>query len=467
MGWDELIAARRTHGRVDDHDGEYVETEFRCLGWLPIPLVPVRSFWIVDDRGTQRVGFEIELHHRSVAAGYLRVLAPGIAIAVLALWSSPSAAAIAAALVALSAWSWTWWPRDAAVRRRSDFDRAAFGSRCDPAAMTDAMHQVLTDQLRLRAGAHAEPRLPDDIVRFGAQTPDEALFAYGILRLGGARSPHPPASPGRFPGREHLIGGVARRRRSRGGPYRDRHAADAPELWAALSASAQDTTGDRRVELLRSCGPVPAPGVGFPASVRKPWMWCAALVIATAGSGLALWSTAVPQPPQSPEQQARARRAEIAAAVRRGTGDALDSRPIGQDIAVQCDFTQNSDRGRLRDVALCLLGPRILAVAGVGPPPSGSLMRGQVEEVPRDEDAPWASALRHQIERDGRYYDFYLRTGPSVDELRRTARAERDRAHQLRLRTLAIAASLAVLAGWFVWIRLWLLRRRVATWAAR
>lgn len=304
MGWDELIVVRRTHGRVDDHDGEYVETEFRCLGSLPIPLVPVRSFWIVDERGSQRVGFAIELHHRSVAAAYLRILAPGIAIAVLALWSSSSAAAIVAALFALSAWSWTWWPRDAAVRRRSDFDRAAFGSRCDPAAMTDAMHQVLTDQLTLRAGAHAEPRLPGDIVRFGARTSDEALFAYGILRLRGARSPHPPASSSRFPGSEHLIGGVARRLRSRGGPYRDRHAADVVELWAALSASAQQSTRDRRVELLRSCGPVPAPAVGFPASARKPRMWCAALVLSTAVSGLALWSASFPQPSQSPEQQA-------------------------------------------------------------------------------------------------------------------------------------------------------------------
>ena len=463
MGWDELIATRRTHGRVDEHDGEYVETEFTCLGPLPIPLVPVRSFWIVDDRGSQRVGFEIELHHRSVAAAYLRILAPGIAIAVLALWSSSSAAAIAAALFTLSAWSWTWWPRDAAVRRRSDFDRAAFGSRCDPAAMTDAMHQLLTDQLRLRAGAHAEPRLPDDIVRFGARTPDEALFAYGILRLAGARSPHPPASSSRFPGIEHLIGGVARRLRSRGGPYRDRHAANALELWAALSASAQDSAGDRRTELLRSCGAVPAPRAGIPAFVRKPWIWFAVLAISTVGSGVALWSASVPHP-QSLEQQARAQRAEISAAVRRWSGEALQRRPVGQDIAVQCDFVQNSDHGSLRDVALCLLGRRILPVAGGGFYRSGPLLRGHVEEVPRDQDAPWASALRDQIGRDGRYYDFYLRTGPSVDELRRNARAERDRAHHLRLRTLALAASLAVLAGWFVWIRLWLLRRRVATW---
>jgi hypothetical protein len=57
-----------------------------------------------------------------VAATYLRIWVPGIATAVLVLWSSSLATAIAATLFGLSAWSWTWWPRDAAVRRRSDFD---------------------------------------------------------------------------------------------------------------------------------------------------------------------------------------------------------------------------------------------------------------------------------------------------------------------------------------------------------
>jgi hypothetical protein len=57
-----------------------------------------------------------------VAATYLRIWVLGIAIAVLVLWNSSLATAIAATLFGLSAWSWTWWPRDAAVRRRSDFD---------------------------------------------------------------------------------------------------------------------------------------------------------------------------------------------------------------------------------------------------------------------------------------------------------------------------------------------------------
>src|SRR4051812_14416771 len=191
MGWDEPIAVGRTYGRIDEHDGEYVETEFADLGWLRIPLVPRRSFWIADDRGRQRNGFLIKLQPRSVAATYLRIWAPGIATAVVILGSSSLAIAIAAALFGLSAWSWTWWPRDAALRRRSDFDLAAFGSRCDPARMTDETHRSLASQLALRAGAHADPRPPDDIVRFGPRTEDEALHAYVVLRLTDARSPGP------------------------------------------------------------------------------------------------------------------------------------------------------------------------------------------------------------------------------------------------------------------------------------
>lgn len=198
MGSDARIAARRTYGRVDEHDGEYVETEFR--DWLRIPLVPVRSFWIADDRGSQRTGFPIRIQPRSVAATYLRIWAPGIATAVLIVGSSWLAIAVAAALFGLSAWSWTWWPRDAALRRRSDFDLAAFGSRCDPARMTDEMHQSLANQLALRARADADPRPPDDVVRFGPRTADEALFAYGSLRLTEARDPRPQRAPDRFYG---------------------------------------------------------------------------------------------------------------------------------------------------------------------------------------------------------------------------------------------------------------------------
>jgi hypothetical protein len=287
MGLDELIAARRTYGRVDEHDGEYVETEFMCPGGLPVPLVPRRSFWIADDRGRRRTGFPIKLHPRSVTATYLRIWAPGIATAMLVLGSSSLATAIAAALFGLSAWSWTWWPRDAALRRRSDFDLAAFGSRCDPARMTDPLHQSLASQLALRADADGEPRSPGDVVRYGPRSEDEALHAYGILRLTEARSPR-PRSPGRFHGAGWMTSRAVRRRRPRGGPYRDRFAGNAPELWTMLSDCAQASARDRRAGPLRSHPAVPAPALVLPPFARKPWSWFAVLAVATVVSGLAL-----------------------------------------------------------------------------------------------------------------------------------------------------------------------------------
>jgi hypothetical protein len=465
MGVDARIAARRTYGRVDEHDGEYVETEF--WDWLRIPLVPVSSFWIADDRGSPRTGFPIRLQPRSVAATYLRIWAPGIATAVLVVWSSWLAIAIAAALFGLSAWSWTWWPRDAARRRPSDFDLAAFGSRCDPARMTDEMHQSLVDQLALRAGADADPRPPDDIVRFGPRTDDEALFAYGSLRLTETRDRHPQGSPGRFYGGGWMISRAVRRRRPRGGPYRDRLAASAPELWATLSDVAQASARERRAGPLRSHSPVPAPAVVLPSFVQRPWIGLAVLAVATVVSGFA---------PAGPSRAPRV-------VPRLMSRDELARRPIGEYIAVPCDFVQNSDRGPLRRVTLCMTGHRILAVAGGNRiHDGGGLLEGYAEELPGEPGPSWASALRRQIAAAPGYYDFYLQresygddppeddeeTGRRDDGSRSAVhphhRGDGGHTYEALIRALVVAARLATLAGWFVWIRLWQLRRRAAAW---
>jgi hypothetical protein len=519
MGSDEFIAASRTYGRVDEHDGEYVETEFTCLGWLRIPLLPVRSFWIADDRGRERAGFPIKLHPRSVVAAYLRIWAPAVAVAMIVLGSSSFATVIAACLFGLSAWSWTWWPRDAAVRRSADFDLAAFGSRCDPARMTDAMHQALADQLRLRVGA--DPRPPDDIVRFGARTVAEALLVYGLSRLTDARRPPPSGPRDHLRGAAQMLGSVVRRRRPRGGPYRDRPEANSPELWTMLSTAAQDSARDRRAGPLRSYHPVPAPGLVLPSSYRKPWLWFAVLVVSTIASGVALHSSSPqhlgpralverkPSPP--PATSRRGSVVELARQappeppdprpppdkLRRRSGDELTYRPIGEHIAVLCDYVQNSDRGRLRHVSLCLVGTRILAVAGGNlRHDNGRLLHGYVEEIPWS-GRTWAKALHEQVRADPRYYDFYLRrisygddtpdnvsdeadswnnapVSAHFDDHGGDDRIGGDRAddrragdghtHEALIRAMALAASLATLAGWLVWIRLWQLRRRVARW---
>lgn len=466
MGLDERIAMRRTYGRVDEHDGEYVETEFRS--WLQIPLVPVRSFWIADDRGRERTGFPLHLQPRSVAAAYLRIWAPGIATAVLVLGGS-LATAIAAALFGLSAWSWTWWPRDATRRRRSDFDLAAFGSRCDPAWMTDEMHQSLANLLAQRAGAHADPRPPDDVARYGPRNEDEALHAYGALRLTDARNP-PQRAPDRLfesGGAGWMLSRAVRRRRPRGGPYRDRFAQSAPELWAMLSDCAQASVQARRAGSLRSHPAVPAPALVLPSFVRTPWIWLVVLAVSTVVSGFALAGSS-PAPRVLPRLMNRVE---------------LARPPIGEYVAVACDYVQNSDHGTLRRVTLCMVGQRILAVAGGNRiHDRGGLLEGYVEEIPGEPGPSWASALRTQIAAVPGYYAFYLQrvsygddtpddgeeAGGRDDASRSVVppvhRADGGHMDQALIRALAVAASLATLAGWFVWIRLWQHRRRVAAW---
>lgn len=176
------------------------------------------------------------------------------------------------------------------------------------------------------------------------------------------------------------------------------------------------------------------------------------------------------------------------AAPRLRSGDELARRPMGEYITVQCDFVQNSDHGRLRRVTLCLVGQHILAVAGGNRlHDSGRLLQGYVEAIPNAQGPSWASALRKQILEDPRYYDFYLRRLSYGDDTpddaeeeadrrdddprfalrpdhRGEKRADGDNTDEALIRALAVTASLATLAGWFVWIRLWQLRRRVATW---
>src|SRR4051812_40613453 len=181
MGLEELIASRRTFGRVDEYDDEYVETEFVCITPLRLPVLPVRSLWIMAHR-RRRGSFPIRLHRRSVLASYLRWWPPVLAAPAVIASSSPAAIAAGPPLAALWAASWTWLLRSPHELRRASFDLAAFGSRCDPARMTAVMRDALAGDLARQVVARSDGRPPDDVVRFGATSIDEALVAYSVLR---------------------------------------------------------------------------------------------------------------------------------------------------------------------------------------------------------------------------------------------------------------------------------------------
>jgi hypothetical protein len=62
-----VIYGRRAYGRVHQHEGEYADTQFAHIDF--IPLFPIGSFWVTQDLGNgQRMGFPIKLNGRSVAA---------------------------------------------------------------------------------------------------------------------------------------------------------------------------------------------------------------------------------------------------------------------------------------------------------------------------------------------------------------------------------------------------------------
>ena len=177
-----VVFGQRAYGRVLSQGGEHAETVFFHIQF--VPLFPIQSRWVMyDDGAGQRSGFDTTLNLRSVAATYLRVWAPIAAIAAGASLATPGLV-LAAVLGALSAWSWTWRDRGGGhAQRRSDMDRLAFGHRCDPELLEHSEHERLTILLSSRLTRRADPRPPDDVARFGAHDVDEAVAAYGLLRL--------------------------------------------------------------------------------------------------------------------------------------------------------------------------------------------------------------------------------------------------------------------------------------------
>ncbi len=59
-------------GKVDELGNESVQTKFFVLG---VPLIPMSSHYVVAEQARGIEGFEIPLHGKSVAYGYVRIFA--------------------------------------------------------------------------------------------------------------------------------------------------------------------------------------------------------------------------------------------------------------------------------------------------------------------------------------------------------------------------------------------------------
>ncbi len=180
-----LIFGHRDYGRVEAHGGEYAATRFFHVYF--VPLVPTSSRWIVGHTADGTLGHPIAMHGKSVAAAYLRVGGPVLAVGTLGAGAELGSVGlmIASAIpAALSAWSWTWRTlRPGAAHRRSDFNGAAFGTRCEARHMFPPLRAELKQRLDAEWIARKPNKSPNDVGVHGAADAAEAVIAYGLLRL--------------------------------------------------------------------------------------------------------------------------------------------------------------------------------------------------------------------------------------------------------------------------------------------
>jgi len=180
-----IIYGHRAYGTVEAHGGEYAETRFFHI-WF-VPLVPTESWWITNSQGGGKLGHRINMHGKSVLAGYLRVWGPGLALLGLggAASGNPLLLLLSAAAIAATVAAWSWRNvRGETALRRSDFNLVAFGTRCEPRRMPSELRAGFKRALDSRWNAKKPDRTPDDIAQHGTKDANEAILAYGLLRLG-------------------------------------------------------------------------------------------------------------------------------------------------------------------------------------------------------------------------------------------------------------------------------------------
>jgi hypothetical protein len=179
-----IIYGVRPYGRVDAHGGEHAQTSFFHL-WF-VPLIPTSSFWVTHETVDGAAGYSIDMHGKSVLAGYIRMWGPVAAIGTMiaGLTGSPLFLGFSLFAIALTVWSWTWRNlRGEAALRRSDFNLVAFGTRCDPKHLPDELRIAFKRNLDDRWNELKPDRTPNEIARHGTKNANEAIVAYGLLRL--------------------------------------------------------------------------------------------------------------------------------------------------------------------------------------------------------------------------------------------------------------------------------------------
>lgn len=181
-----IIYGVRPYGTVDAHGGEHAETTFFHI-WF-VPLIPTGSRWITGRTPDGSTGYTIDMLGKSVVAGYLRVWGPVVALGTFVAGIGGNLGLLAMSLLAIAAtvWTWTWRNvRGEMARRRSDFNLVAFGTRCEPRRMPGELRAAFKKTLDERWAELKPDNTPNDVARHGTKDANEAIVAYGLLRLAG------------------------------------------------------------------------------------------------------------------------------------------------------------------------------------------------------------------------------------------------------------------------------------------
>jgi hypothetical protein len=327
--------------------------------------------------------------------------------------------ALAVAVAALCGWSWTLRARRGVrALQRSDFDRVALGSRCDPAWMTPAMRDDRSRKLAAQLAERDDARPPHDVARFGPRDLAEATTAYGLLRIAAVDRPDARAAADRL-----LADAMSPP--AQGAPYRDPAADALASLGAQITSLAQAHAAAAEAQMR----------AGSSRWYHDPWAQLFCAFAATCAAGYLIY--------------------------REVPAGAVDARALDRDdapherlVTVHCDAIQDigwevREDGRVVErVVFCRLGSRILPVVSKGGDPiEGTVLEGRLRSTdhPTPRQASWLEELRRNPSLDARAFAVDLERRDETD-------------HRFALLFLAMFAGVAVV-GWSLWIT-GVLRRR-------
>jgi hypothetical protein len=337
-----VIYGRRSYGRVDAHGGEHAHTNFAHIYYMP--LVPIGSFWVTEDLGGSVRGFKITASGKSILAAYLRMWGPFAAVVGMATGGLGGYLVAAAAIVACL-YAWTWRSLGGASNlRKSDFHLLAFGTRCDPVRLPTELRLQFKAELDDKWAKLATGRPPEDVATHGAKTLDEAVVAYGLLRLA-ALDGHESAAVAA----DRLLHGQHDLPKSADGPYRGDHTPNAAVLDDVAAAA----------RLVRPSEPEP-PRVPWWAFTKRKAALVALLGLAAIG-GLLEESPGLREPLHPTAAQLEWKQ------------------PSDRFVEISCAETFNTgEHVHKKELWGCDFGEATLAVVGT---PDGNVVVGKLKSV--------------------------------------------------------------------------------------